>query len=217
MNNTPPVVRNLIIFNAVIMLLAWIKPDFMYSTFSLFYIESPFFKPYQFFTHIFMHGNFVHILFNMYTLWLFGSVLASIWGEKKFLFYFLVTGLGAAALHTFVQYLEVQQLVSAINEGDALAKAKLSVLMRTPTVGASGAVYGLLLAFGMLFPNNVLQFIFPPVAIKAKWMVIILGAIALVMGITGSKSNIAHFAHLGGMLFGYLLILYWKKKGKLYY
>lgn len=217
MRNIPPIVKNLIIINAVMMVFSLISPNFMYSTFSLFYFESEHFRPFQILTHMFMHGDFWHLLFNMYTLWIFGSVLENVWGGKKFLLYFLVTGIGAAILHTFVQYIEVSSLMGAFEVGDIVAGKEISQIFRTPTVGASGAIYGLLLAYGMLFPNNTLQLIFPPVALKAKWFVLIFGAIELFLGMTNSGSNIAHFAHLGGMLFGYFIILYWKKKGRMYY
>ncbi len=181
--------------------------DVMYEYCALFYFGSPFFRIYQLVTHIFMHGGFWHLFFNMYTLWIFGMVLENIWGTKKFLLYYFITGIGAALSHEFVMYLQTLGGNPMIING----------IMRTPTVGASGAVYGLLLAYGMLFPNNVLRLIFPPIALKAKWFVLIFGVIELTLGITGAQGNVAHFAHLGGMIFGLLLILYWKKKNKLYY
>ncbi|MPN31518.1 hypothetical protein SDC9_178992 [bioreactor metagenome] len=189
----------------------------MYEKFSLFYVESPFFKPYQFITHMFMHGDFIHLFFNMYTLVIFGIVLEQIWGSQKFFLYYMVTGLGAAALHTLVLYIQASSLEGAAMAGDFAAIESLKAIMSTPTVGASGAVYGVLLAYGMLFPNNVLQLLIPPVAIKAKWMVLIFGGLELVLGITNTGGNIAHFAHLGGMIFGYILIRYWKKNNRMYY
>ncbi len=203
----PPVVKNLIIINVIMLIATYIIGDDMYRLMALFYVGSDLFKPYQIITHMFMHGGFFHLFFNMYTLWIFGSVLENMWGSKKFFLYYMVTGLGAAALHEFVMYLQTLG-------GDPTT---IMSIMMTPTVGASGAIYGLLLAYGMLFPNNVLQLIFPPIALKAKWFVLIFGAIELLLGITGSGGNVAHFAHLGGMIFGLLLILYWKKKNRLYY
>jgi Uncharacterized membrane protein (homolog of Drosophila rhomboid) len=138
-------------------------------------------------------------------------------GRKKFLFYYLVTGIGAAIIHSFVIYLEVNSLQSAVEAGNVIANTKIYDIFRTPTVGASGAIYGLLLAYGMLFPNNVLQLIIPPVALKAKYFVLIFGALELILGITSPGSSIAHFAHLGGMIFGYILIVYWKKNNRMYY
>jgi membrane associated rhomboid family serine protease len=153
-----------------------------------------------------MHGNFSHIFFNMFALYMFGSVLENIWGSKKFFIYYMVTGIGAALVHEGVQYLQVLS-----------NPAELFHIMRIPTVGASGSVFGLLLAYGMLFPNNIISLIIPPISLKAKWFVLIYGAIEFFFGITGTNIGVAHFAHLGGMLFGILLILYWKKKNRLYY
>ena len=188
----------------------------MYEKFSLFYFESPLFKPYQLVTHMFMHGGFMHLFFNMYALIIFGVALEQVWGSKKFFLYYMVTGLGAALLHSLVLYIDASSLMNAVQAGDQIAVQKLDALMRTPTVGASGAVYGVLLAYGMLFPNNVLQLIFPPIALKAKWFVLIFGAIELALGVSNTGGNIAHFAHLGGMIFGYFLIIYWKKNNKMY-
>ena len=188
----PFVVKNLIIINAIVFVVTMFAQQFMYQTFSLFYFTSPLFKPFQLITYMFMHGGFWHIFFNMFSLYMFGSVLENYWGGKKFL----------------VMYLQI-----SFAETPGLVEATIN---RIPTVGASGAIYGLLLAYGMMFPNNVLQFIFPPIALKAKWMVIIFGAIELLSGLTGRGGNVAHFAHLGGMIFGLILILYWKKKNRLY-
>lgn len=191
--------------------------NFMYEKLSLFYFKSQFFKPYQFLTHMFMHGSFVHILFNMYTLFFFGSVLENVWGGKKFLLYYLVTGIGAAILHSLVLHLQATGLENAITAGSYQAYEQLRILYNTPTVGASGAIYGLLLAYGMLFPNNIIGLVFPPVALKAKYFVIIFGAIELLLGLTGRDSGVAHFAHLGGMIFGFFLIMHWKKNNRMYY
>jgi membrane associated rhomboid family serine protease len=212
----PPVIKNLVIINALMLLLTYFSGNFMYEKFSLFYVGSPYFRPYQFVTHMFMHGGFVHLFFNMYTLVIFGVVLEQVWGSKKFLFYYLVTGLGAAALHSLVLYIDAHSLAAAAKAGDFAASAALERLMGTPTVGASGAVYGVLLAYGMLFPNNVLQLLFPPVALKAKWFVLIFGGIELLLAFTNSGGEVAHFAHLGGMIFGFFLIRYWKKNNRMY-
>ena len=213
----PPVVKNLIIINVIMFIATFIIGDVMYEKFALFFFESPLFKPYQLVTHMFMHGDVWHILFNMYSLFLFGCVLEHIWGGKKFLLFYLVTGIGAALIHSGVMYLEATALETAIGAGDVMASVNLTQIYSTPTVGASGAIYGLLLAYGMLFPNNVMQLIFPPVAIKAKYFVIIFGVLELFLGVTNSGGNIAHFAHLGGMIFGYFLIMYWKKNNRMYY
>ncbi len=213
----PPVVKNLIVINVLMYLITAITGNFMYENFALFYFKSPFFKPYQLVTHMFMHGGFTHILFNMYTLYIFGCVLERVWGSQKFLFYYFVTGIGAALLHMGVMYLQLQGYIADFNAGDMFAQSSIQSILVTPTVGASGAIYGLLLAYGMLFPDNIMQLIFPPVALKAKWFVIIFGALELLLGLSGRGGNVAHFAHLGGMIFGFFLILYWKKNNRMYY
>ena len=213
----PPVIKNLLIINAVMLLVTFLAEDFMYRTFSLFFFESEFFKPYQFVTHMFMHGGVFHLFFNMYSLVIFGVVLEHVWGSQKFFLYYMVTGLGAAALHSLVLWIDYSSQVAAFEAGNQYALENIRVLLSTPTVGASGAVYGVLLAYGMLFPNNVLQLIFPPVALKAKWFVLIFGALELWLGISNTGGNIAHFAHLGGMLFGFILIKYWKKNNRMYF
>lgn len=230
--NTPPVVKNLIIINAVMFLALWTFD----STFGvdlnrklgLFYIQSPYFQPYQIVTHMFMHGGLTHLFFNMFALWMFGRVLEQVWGSKRFLIYYFVTGLGAAFLHMVVNYIELAPAIRQASEvygienfnddavrqlantGTVLAQ-KVAIGLFVPTVGASGAVFGVLLAFGMLFPNTRLMLLFPPIPIKAKYFVIGYGALELYLGLTQPGSNIAHFAHLGGMLFGFLLIKYWKQ------
>lgn len=237
--NTPPVVKNLIIINALMFLATVIlemRGIDLISLFGLHYVTSPDFQPYQFVTHLFMHAGFLHIFFNMFALWMFGRVLENVWGPKRFFIFYFVTGLGAAAFYTFVNYLEYQSLVSkmtpeqvdmVIQQGHALWEQgrtfndslmrSLNALINTPTVGASGAVFGVLLGFGMLFPNTQLMLLFPPIPIKAKYFVIGYGVIELYLGITNSASNIAHFAHLGGMLFGFILIKYWNKNSHHFY
>jgi membrane associated rhomboid family serine protease len=192
----------------------------------MYYFQSPMFRPWQIVTHIFMHGSFMHIFFNMWALWIFGKTLETVWGGKRFLVYYLVTGLGAAFLHQLVMYIELAPQIASFKASynvDVLTMERLNAafssgqftgLIRnlvTPTVGASGAVFGILLAFGMLFPNTPLFIIPFPFPIKAKYLVIGYGALELYLGITQPGSNIAHFAHLGGMLFGYILIKYWNK------
>ena len=206
-----PVIKNLVIINTVMLIATWIIGESMYEKLALFPFESPFFKPYQLITHMFMHGDFWHLFFNMYTLMIFGTVLERIWGSKKFLLFYFVTGIGAALCHSLVLHLQYDALMEAGKIASATA------VLGTPTVGASGAIYGVLLGYGMLFPDNRLQLIFPPVAMKAKWFVIIFGAIELITGLTGMGGNIAHFAHLGGMLFGLIMILIWKKQNRLYH
>ena len=216
MSSIPPAVKNIIIINVLMMIITALNEQYMISHFALFYPTSPYFKPWQIITHMFMHGGFWHLFFNMYTLFIFGTVLERVWGTKKFLIFYFVTGLGAALMHTGVQFIEAQVYISKITENSQQAMASYQALKLIPTVGASGAIYGVLMGYAMLFPDSVLSLIFPPVSLKAKWFVIIFAVIELVTGVFSIGGGIAHFAHLGGMLFGWLLILYWKKKRKMY-
>ena len=216
MSNVPPAVKNIIIINILVMIMTSLREGFMIEHFALFYPTSPFFRWWQPVTHLFMHGGFMHIFFNMYAVYIFGSVLERIWGTKKFLIYFFVTGLGAALVHTGVEWLQMQYWMGAAAEGNAAAFSHIHALKMTPTVGASGAVFGLLMGYAMLYPDSIMSLIFPPISMKAKWFVLIYAAIELVTGITGTGAGIAHFAHLGGLIFGFLLIYYWKKRRTLY-
>lgn len=170
----------------------------------------------QLFTYMFMHGGFTHIFFNMFALFMFGRILEQVWGPRRFLFYYIVCGMGAGLIQELVQYIHYSIELSAYDSvnigGMIMPMAQYLNLMIT--VGASGAIYAILLAFGMLFPNQSL-FIFPlPMPIKAKYFVIGYAALELFLGISNNASdNVAHFAHLGGMLFGFILIMYWRKKG----
>jgi membrane associated rhomboid family serine protease len=206
----PAVVKNLLIINGLMFLARSLFDDFMIETFSLFYPASPLFRFFQLLTHMFMHADLMHLFFNMYALWLFGSMIERVWGGKKFLFYYLVTGLGAACLHLFIEYLKIGNL--DVNE----YYYRIADIYRTPMLGASGAVFGVLLAFGMMFPNTVLQLIIPPVRLKAIWLVVIYGVLELFFGVTQTTAGVAHFAHVGGMLFGFILITYWKHRGTLF-
>lgn len=231
----PLVVKNLLIINILVLLAGFALKNSMgidlNRIFGLYYFQSELFKPYQLVTHMFMHGGLAHLFFNMFALWMFGRVLESVWGGKRFFIYYFVTGIGAALLHTFVNFIHIQSIMANLTpdqiamvktEGYALwasqrnyldeGMAALNMALNIPTVGASGAVFGVLLAFGMLFPNTQLMLLIPPIPIKAKYFVIIYGAIELYLGLTQPGSNIAHFAHLGGMLFGFILIKFWNKK-----
>jgi len=230
----PPVVKNLIFIN-ILALLAYYAVGSVFNidlnrTLGLYFPLSEQFKPIQIVTHMFLHGGIWHLFFNMFALYMFGQVLEQVWGPKRFLIYYFVTGLGAALMHESViafQYFHLIKEISpenlqlVINEGTAYfnqgkvftdsAMQSLQVMLNTPTVGASGAVFGVLLAFGVLFPNTQLMLLFPPIPIKAKYFVMIYGGIELYLAITQPGASIAHAAHLGGMLFGYLLIRYWRK------
>ena len=216
MSSVPTVTRNLIIINVIFFIATLINEDFMVGTFAMFYPASQYFHSWQILTHMFMHGGFWHILFNMYTLWMFGSVLERMIGEKKFLIFYFVCGLGAAALHTGVEFLQAQGYMAAMADGSSTAAQSYAMLKLTPTLGASGAIYGVIIGYAMLFPESRLTLLFPPVTLSAKWMVIIFAVAELLFGITGTAVSVAHFAHLGGMLFGWLLIKYWRKKGTLF-
>ena len=206
----PPVTKNLIIINVIIYLATLVNENFMIGTFALFYPTSPFFRWWQVVTHMFMHGGFWHIFFNMYTLLIFGCVVERYLGPKKFLLFYFVCGFGAVALHLGVEYLQIQSFMESAAAGNASAVQSIQEIKMTPTVGASGAIYGVLMGYAMLFPESRMTLLFPPVTLSAKWMVVVFAAIELVTGVTGWASGIAHFAHLGGMLIGWLLILWWR-------
>jgi len=237
-NTIPPVVKNLIIINVIMLFITFVmnlKGIDLNNILGLHYIGSPEFKPYQLVTHMFMHGGLMHLAFNMFALWMFGRVLESVWGPKRFFIFYFVTGLGAAVFYSFVNYIEFQYIAAKLspetvqmvmNSGAELlnqgqnyvdSPGKLNLILNTPTVGASGAVFGILLGFGMLFPNTQLMLLFPPIPIKAKYFVMGYGAIELFSGITGMGGNIAHFAHLGGMLFGFIMIKYWNSTTRNFY
>jgi|LSQX01.1.fsa_nt_gb membrane associated rhomboid family serine protease len=212
----PPVTLNIIIINTLILLATLINEDFMIGTFGLFYPTSRFFRWWQPITHMFMHGGFWHIFFNMYALFIFGIAVERTIGSRKFLLFYFLCGLGAAALHTGVQAIRVASYMNQMAEGISTAATAYGRLKMIPTVGASGAVYGVLLSYAFLYPQNRLMLIFPPISLPAKWMVTIFLAIELLIGITGTADGVAHFAHLGGALVGWLLMRYWRKKGTLY-
>lgn len=239
LGNIPPVVKNLIIVNVLMLVATFILERAginLYTYLGLYFPASDHFMPHQIFTHMFMHGGLTHIFFNMFALWMFGRVLESVWGPKRFLLYYLVTGLGAAVLHTLVNYFEYHSVVSQLSpeqvqyvrevgsniwtEGKNFTDpqlSKLNMILNTPTVGASGAVFGILLGFGMLFPNTQLMLLFPPIPIKAKYFVIGYGLLELYLGFAQPGSNVAHFAHIGGMIFGFIMIKYWNKNRKDFY
>jgi membrane associated rhomboid family serine protease len=196
----PPAVKHLLIINLVIYLASWtpgIGPLLQVYA-PLFPIASPDFYPWQFVTYMFMHANLSHIVFNLFALWMFGQAIENFWGTKRFAIYYFLTGIGAGLLHVLVN-------------SDPATTAQ-GMLYYVPTVGASGAVYGILLAFGMMFPDRPIYFFLVPIPIKAKYFVAFFGAIELFSGIARSDSGVAHFAHLGGMLIGFILIKYWGLK-----
>ena len=216
LSSLPPVTKNLIIINVIVFLASLFNENFMIGTFALFYPTSQVFHWWQVVTHMFMHGGFWHIFFNMYTLLIFGCVVERIIGSKKFLLFYFVCGLGAVALHLGVEYLQLQSYMEGAALGNAAAIQNIAIIKNTPTVGASGAIYGVLMGYAMLFPESRMTLLFPPVTLSAKWMVAIFAAIELFTGVTGVAAGIAHFAHLGGMLIGWLMILAWRKRGVLF-
>ncbi len=231
----PTVTKNLIIINVLLFFggIALQGRGIDLSDYlGLHFFLSDHFNLAQLITYMFMHGGWTHIFFNMFALWMFGSTLERVWGPKRFLTYYLVCGIGAGLIQEvvgYIHYLSVSgalspEMISIVkNEGLSLWKQNmnythsgmgaLNAILNVPTVGASGSIYGILLAFGMLFPNQQM-FIFPlPVPIKAKFFVIGYAALELYLGFANNVGdNVAHFAHLGGMLFGFFLIIYWRKK-----
>lgn len=190
-----PITVHLIVINVIFYLATRLNQGYMYSTFALFYPTTPWFKPWQVVSYMFMHGGFWHLFFNMYSLYIFGMAVERILGQKKYLILYFLAGLGAAAAQLGVQALD-------------------PAIQNVPTVGASGCIYGIIVAFAMIFPEARLTLIFPPVTLSAKWMAIIFIGIELITGITGTQAGVAHFAHLGGALIGWLLIWWWFKRPK---
>jgi len=262
MHRITPVVKNLLILNVILFVATYIAGSQLNinltRTLALYYPGSQYFQPYQFVSYMFMHGGTFHLIFNMYALWLFGTAIESDWGGKRFMVYYFFTGIGAAVLHLFVNYIIFSGMASQIDAFQhnptpelfksfvesnksyfnqsvydfihrwSMAPENISFIsealgtmnhvyrtaINIPTVGASGAVFGILLAFGMMYPNAQLMLLIPPMPIKAKWLVVGYGALELFLGFSRQGSNIAHFAHLGGMLFGFILIRYWMTQGR---
>ena len=211
----PTVVKHLLIINVLMYLATFTLTRFninLTDIFGLHFFKASDFRIYQIFTYMFMHASFGHLFFNMFALWMFGNTLENLWGSKRFLLFYMVCGIGAGLCQELVQYIQYATSLAqyeTVNLGGSRIIPMASYLNMMTTVGASGAIYGLLLAFGMMFPNSMIYFYFL-IPIKAKWFVIGYAVIELITGLTG-VDNVAHFAHLGGMLFGLLLILYWKK------
>lgn len=264
----PTITKNILILNGLLFLATLVLPYDLHALLGLRWIGSDQFQVYQVITSMFMHGSFSHIFFNMFAIWMFGSAIERAWGAKRYLIYYLITGIGASVLHyTVVYFADIRPFLEPINvylanpsaqsmdlvvsffesempymspnlstyiaqyEGlfnqvlsgaasqdqidlafDALLEVKRYTLDSPNVLGASGALFGVLLAFGMMFPNTPLMMIFLPIPIKAKYFIAGYAVIELYLGLKNDLGdNIAHFAHLGGMLFGYLLIRYWKK------
>jgi membrane associated rhomboid family serine protease len=236
----PPVVKNLIFINILMLLAYYVAGSTLNIDLNrmlgIYFPKSDQFKPIQILTHMFMHGNPMHLIFNMFALYMFGQILEQVWGPKRFFIYYIVTGLGAALTYEVViavQYVKImniitpEQLQEVLDNGNAYfiqgkgyldpVMKELQAILYTPTVGASGAVFGILLAFGVLFPNTQLMLLFPPIPIRAKYFVAIYGGIELYLAVTQPGSSIAHAAHLGGMIFGFILIKIWRKTSNTLY
>jgi membrane associated rhomboid family serine protease len=269
----PDAVKNLLIINGILFLTLMVFGDKfnldLNDILGLHYFQAEEFRPYQLITYMFMHGNFMHIFFNMFALWMFGSAMENFWGTKRFLIYYMVTGIGAALTQYAVLYYQLTPVLDSLDAflmqpelaafQEMIANGTISIvspemqvnfqefsvkydrlMLQDPSltlpavvdfvqqyridylnapvvVGASGAVFGLLLAYGMMFPNNII-YIYFAIPLKAKYFVIIYGALELYSGLSNnSADNVAHFAHLGGMLFGIFLILYWRRNRKTFY
>jgi membrane associated rhomboid family serine protease len=230
-SNFPPVVKNLIIIN-VLVFIGQLTIEHLTERLMLYPVmpagfrswlveqnaldDYQKFQPYQIFTHLFSHSPtmFAHILFNMFALWMFGRILENVWGPKRFLFFYLASGVGAAALHLAMQYFRCEQVWQSIVAGNPPSPEKILGAI-SPALGASGAIMGLFAAFAFLFPNTELIFLFIPFPIKAKWMVLIMVGLDLFGGFSNtSGDNVAHFAHLGGAITGFIIVFIWNKTNR---
>jgi len=246
---TPSVIKHLIIVNVIMFLATMVNQQAMIDWFAMHFPENPLFRPWQIITHMFMHGNTMHILFNMYAVWAFGTPLVYHYGEKKFLWFFLLSGIGAVLFYTGIQYIEyfryIRQLEAAglnrplieavLQQPDAFGQImfragmpvtdqvvetfrKLVSIYQTPMLGASGAVYGILVAFGFFYPRAKLMLIFIPYPIEARYFIPLLILSDIFLGFTNVfHTPIAHFAHVGGALTGLVLLWLWRKKRNEYY
>lgn len=231
-------VKHLLIINILFFAATALLGEQLFAQFALWFPKHENFRLWQIVTHMFMHGGFMHIFFNMYALWAFGSPLEQMWGRNRFFFFYFSAGLGAALIHTLVNYyyfnegmqavtsmgFSVDEVMKTLNNGqyntgwyqgtDKGTVENFISSFVSPAVGASGAIYGILVAFGMMFPNAELMLLFLPVPIKAKYFIPVLIALDLFSGVTGYSifgSGIAHFAHVGGALFGFVMMWYWKR------
>ena len=231
----PPVTKNLLIINVLMLAVMYLVPNFegiMTRTLALHYWDSPDFNPAQLVTYMFLHAGFTHLFFNMFSLFMFGRMLESVWGSKRFFIFYFVCGIGAALVQEMSAMISIiyaqnhlpeEAIRMVVNEGYSVFQQGMTYTdeycrmihqaMYTPVVGASGAIFSVLLGFAFVFPNMPLYMMFIPVPIKAKWMVMGYAVLEFFFGVSGTMASVAHFAHLGGMLFGLLLLLYWKKKG----
>ena len=236
MNRTPLIITQLLVINLIFYIGSQFSYDLSRDVFSLFYFENDKFIYSQLITHMFMHGNLMHLAFNMLALWMFGSTLVSIWGKNKFLFFYFSCGIGAAILQNYSNYVNINSFMNILSDASFSQQQIVSILktatyptymldfvseseilsaysdFNTPMIGASGAIYGIVVAFSFMFPNTKLMLLFPPVPVKAKYLVPGLIVVDLFFGLTSASiGSIAHFAHIGGAITGLLMMLYWKK------
>ena len=236
MNRTPAIITQLLVINLIFFAGSQLSYSISRDIFSLFYFENDKFLYSQLVTHMFMHGNIMHLAFNMFALWMFGSTLVSIWGKNKFLFFYFSCGIGAAILQNYSNYVNINSFMNILSDASFSQQQIVSILktatyptymldfvseseilsaysdFNTPMIGASGAIYGIVVAFSFMFPNTKLMLLFPPVPVKAKYLVPGLIVVDLFFGLTSASiGSIAHFAHIGGAITGLLMMLYWKK------
>lgn len=218
-SNLTTVVKNLLIINVLFFVATFIleqKGVYLNQLLGVYYFDSPNFRYWQVLSYMFMHGGIGHIFFNMFALYMFGPILENIWGSQRFLYFYLITAIGAVALQMGAQAIEMHMLTGDFTrhalEATQVIQDKVDTIYYSPVIGASGAIFGLLLAFGMLFPNAELYIFFIPVAVKAKYMVPVYIVLELFLGVAQfSGDSVAHFAHLGGALFGYIIIKIWNR------
>ncbi|MFA5573888.1 MAG: rhomboid family intramembrane serine protease [Brumimicrobium sp.] len=245
--NLPPVVKNLLLLNIIMYVITFLgEMQSIQVTYLLggYVFNSPFFEPYQIITHFFMHGGLMHIFFNMFALVMFGPILEQVWGPKRFFIFYVATALGAFFLHQLVGYIEVNNIIGQLraqgltemeffNIQESIINARekgqmiqfrdplvqrYNIGISVPVVGASGAIFGILVAFGYLFPNTRLMLLFPPIPIKAKWLVLIMFGYEVVqMFMDRPDDNVAHLAHIGGAIVGFFIVLFWQKSTKRFY
>ena len=235
-NNIPPITRNIILINIVVFILTYVlQTDMMYRYLAAFYPFSPFFHSWQIITHMFMHGSFMHILFNLMTLYSFGPVLEQVLGDKKYVLLYFVSGLGAFFLFNLWNFVEVEQIKSSLQslgfdlagymDGESVSFKgnsaaileqqnlvnQLQSIISVPMVGASGAIFGVIAAFATLYPDAKIMLMFIPVPVKVKYLMPVVIIVSIYLGISGNAGGIAHLAHVGGALVGFILAKIWKK------
>ncbi|WP_370896789.1 rhomboid family intramembrane serine protease [Chryseobacterium gossypii] len=237
-NTIPPITRNIIIINVIVFVITGFVFPQLTNSLAAYYPFSPNFRSWQIITHMFMHGSIMHILFNMFTLWSFGAVLEGTLGEKRYLILYFLSGLGGFFLFNLWNFIEVQQITSGLealglNAAEIYGKSavdymgnvgvnttnpegvelyrRLYIILRSPMLGASGAIFGVVAAFATLFPEAKIMMMFIPIPMKVKYLLPVIVIVSIFLGFSGSAGGIAHFAHVGGAIVGFLLARSWKK------